>query len=137
MEGRRIFPPLSLLYWIEKELRTEKYSFLLKATCEEGKMSYSEKTTNLDSLANISGAYFLTPKHGVSFSALVSAIEDLTATAKSKIAMIRSKGSAMSISDMFDLQMAMNRLSQLSEMSTSVISAMNSTITSMAKNVAR
>lgn len=81
-------------------------------------------------------AYFASKK-GVSFSALVAAIEDLTASAKSKIATIRSKRSAMSIADMFDLQMAMNRLSQLSEMSTSVISAMNSSIASMAKNVAR
>jgi len=98
---------------------------------------YTSKDTNLDILSGIGGAYFTAPKKGVSFSALVSAIEDLTAIAKSKIAMIRSKGSAMSIADMFDLQMAMNRLSQLSEMSTSVISAMNSTITGMAKNVAR
>jgi len=84
-----------------------------------------------------SGAYFTAEKKGVSFSALVAAIEDLTAVAKSKIAMIRSKRSAMSIADMFDLQMAMNRLSQLSEMSTSVISSMNTSISSMAKNVAR
>jgi len=98
---------------------------------------YSSPDTQLDTLSGISGAYFLAPKKGVSFSALVSAIEDLTAVAKSKIAMIRSKRSAMSIADMFDLQMAMNRLSQLSEMSTSVISSMNSAITSMAKNVGR
>jgi len=96
---------------------------------------YQSPDTQLDQLSGIGGAYFTATKKGLSFSALVSAIEDLTATAKSKIAMIRSKRSAMSIADMFDLQMAMNRLSQLSEMSTSVISSMNSAITSMAKNV--
>jgi hypothetical protein len=96
---------------------------------------YHSPTTNLDTLTGVSGAYFVAPKKGVSFSALVSAIEELTAVAKSKIAMIRSKRSAMSISDMFDLQMSMNNLSQLSEMSTSVISSMNSSITSMAKNI--
>jgi len=102
-------------------------------------MSTWNRDTPLDTSGTgyvVSGAY-LVGKKGVSFSALVSAIEDLTAVAKSKIAMIRSKRSAMSIADMFDLQMAMNRLSQLSEMSTSVISAMNSSIASMAKNVAR
>jgi hypothetical protein len=98
---------------------------------------YQSPTTQLDTLSGVSGAYFQAAKKGVSFSALVSAIEDLTAVAKSKIAMIRSKRSAMSIADMFDLQMAMNRLSQLSEMSTAVISSMNGAITSMAKNVGR
>lgn len=100
-------------------------------------MSYTSPNTNLDNITAASGAYFTAAKKGVNFSALVSAIEDLTAVAKSKIAMIRSKRSAMSIADMFDLQMAMNRLSQLSEMSTSVISSMNNSISSMAKNVAR
>jgi hypothetical protein len=41
----------------------------------------------------------------------------------------------MSIADMFDLQMAMNKLQQFSEMSTSVLSAMNGSINSMARNV--
>ena len=78
---------------------------------------------------------WLADRKGVTFSVLVDAIEDLTQIAKSKIAMIRSKKSAMSIADMFDLQMAMNKLSQFSEMSTSVISAMNSALTSMARNL--
>lgn len=71
----------------------------------------------------------------VMFSYLVDTIEYLTAVAKSKIAQIRSQRSAMSIADMFDLQMAMNKLSQFSELSTSVISAMNTSINSMARNV--
>jgi hypothetical protein len=96
---------------------------------------YQSPSTQLDTTLG-AGAY-LSAKKGISFSALVYAIEDLTAVAKSKIAMIRSKRSAMSIADMFDLQMAMNRLSQLSEMSTAVISSMNSAVTSMAKNVGR
>ncbi|MBV9942226.1 MAG: DUF5407 family protein [Solirubrobacterales bacterium] len=41
----------------------------------------------------------------------------------------------ISISDMFEMQMLMNRLSQLSEMATSVASATNSAIASMARNV--
>ncbi len=80
-------------------------------------------------------AGYLKSKQGVQFSVLVDEIERLTAVAKSKIAQIRSKKSAMSIADMFDLQMAMNKLSQFSEMSTSIISAMNTAINSMARNV--
>jgi len=76
-----------------------------------------------------------TTKLNVAFKVLVDEIEQLTAMAQSKIAQIRSKGSAMSIGDMFDLQMAMNKLQQFSEMSTSVISAMNTSINSMARNV--
>ena len=78
---------------------------------------------------------WLADRKGISFSVLVDMIEDLTQIAKSKIAMIRSKKSAMSIADMFDLQMAMNKLSQFSEMSTSVITAMNTALSSMARNI--
>lgn len=72
---------------------------------------------------------------GVEFSFLVDALGELTAIAKSKIAVIRSKKSAMSIADMFDLQMAMNKLSQFSEMSTSVVSATNTAANSVARNM--
>ena len=50
------------------------------------------------------------PQQGIDFSVLVDTMNLLTAIAKSKIAIIRSKKSAMSIADMFDLQMAMNKL---------------------------
>lgn len=53
----------------------------------------------------------------------------------SKLEQIKAAGSQISISDMFELQIKMNRLSQLSEMSTSVVSAANSSIMSMARNV--
>ncbi|MBS0655064.1 MAG: DUF5407 family protein [Verrucomicrobia bacterium] len=71
----------------------------------------------------------------IQFSYLVNTINLLTSIAKSKIATISSKKSAMSIADMFDLQMAMNQLSQFSEMSTSVISAANTSIMSLARNI--
>ena len=93
-------------------------------------------TPTPDPWASISPATkWLSDRKGMTFSVLVDMIEDLTQIAKSKIAMIRSKKSAMSIADMFDLQMAMNKLSQFSEMSTSIISAMNSALTSMARNL--
>lgn len=78
---------------------------------------------------------YLKGKQQVFFSYLVDTIDYLTEIAKSKINSIRSQRSAMSIADMFDLQMAMNKLSQFSEMSTSIISAMNTSIGSMARNV--
>jgi len=69
------------------------------------------------------------------FSSLIDVIEGMSNVVKSKIAMIQAQKSAMSIGDMFDLQMAMNRLSQFSEMSTAVIAAMNTSIGSMARNI--
>lgn len=85
--------------------------------------------------ATISGGWLANPQLGLEFSVLVSTINDLTSVAKSKIAIIRSKKSAMSIADMFDLQMAMNKLTQFSEMSTSVISAMNTSVNDIARNM--
>lgn len=78
---------------------------------------------------------YLKPKQQVFFSYLVDTIEYLTSIAKSKIGAIRTQRSAMSIADMFDLQMSMNKLSQFSELSTSIISAMNTSIGSMARNI--
>ena len=43
----------------------------------------------------------------------------------------------VNISDMFAMQMQMNRLSQLSEMSTSVVSAANNAIKAMAQHLGR
>lgn len=86
---------------------------------------------------NVSPSFagWLANKTQARFSFLVDTIEELTLVAKSKIARIRSQKSAMSIADMFDLQMAMNKLSQFSEMSTSIINAMNTAINNMARNV--
>jgi len=85
--------------------------------------------------ATITQGWLFKPQQGIEFSYLVDQINLLTAIAKSKIAQIRSKKSAMSIADMFDLQMAMNKLTQFSEMSTSVISSMNTSIMSISRNM--
>ena len=45
------------------------------------------------------------------------------------------KGSDVSVEDMFEMQMLMNQYSQLSEMSSSVMSSANAAISSMARNV--
>lgn len=72
---------------------------------------------------------------GFSAKVLFQVINDATVSAKAKLSSIKSRTSAISIGDMFEMQMLMNHLSQLSEMSTSVVSASNSAIASMARNV--
>jgi Family of unknown function (DUF5407) len=72
---------------------------------------------------------------GFNVKILFQVINNATASAKAKLSSIKSRNSAISIGDMFEMQMLMNHLSQLSEMSTSVVSASNSAIASMARNV--
>ena len=79
--------------------------------------------------------FTFSPRTGVDKNPLVDLIVDITQNAKDKIQKINDLSSTASIGDMFDLQMIMNRLSQISEMSSSVISASNSAIMSMARNV--
>jgi hypothetical protein len=71
----------------------------------------------------------------IQFSPLVQMINFLSQQAVSMIATIRSQQSSMSIADMFSLQMAMNKLSQFSEMSTDIVSAVNTSALSMARNI--
>ena len=70
-----------------------------------------------------------------SMEALIEVVETSTIDAKEKLEDIKARRSAISIADMFDMQMLMNHLSQMSEMSTSVVNAANSAIVSMARNV--
>jgi hypothetical protein len=72
---------------------------------------------------------------GFSINFLISVVNDATVSAKAKLETIKSRRSSISIADMFDMQMLMNHLSQLSEMSTAVVSASNTAIGSMARNV--
>lgn len=72
---------------------------------------------------------------GFSVKALFAVINDATISAKAKLSSIKSRRSSISIGDMFEMQMLMNHLSQLSEMSTSVVSASNSAIGSMARAI--
>jgi len=66
---------------------------------------------------------------------LIGIVNDATVSAKRKLEILKARRSSISIADMFDMQMLMNHLSQLSEMSTSVVSASNTAISSMARNV--
>lgn len=72
---------------------------------------------------------------GVSVDFLKEVVNNATQEVKNKLDKIKNNKSAISIGDMFEMQMLMNHLSQLSEMSTSVVSSMNSSISSMARNV--
>lgn len=112
-----------------QEIELQEIEFKSRAPLMSSSSGYTDPWTNLGT------AKWFDKKIGLQFSYLVDAIEQLTVIAKSKIAMIRSQKSSMSIADMFDLQMAMNRLSQFSEMSTSIISSMNTAINAMARNV--
>lgn len=77
----------------------------------------------------------MTDREAFNMNTLVQIVTNATTSAKTKLDNIKARGSAISIGDMFDMQMLMNHLSQLSEMSTSVVSASNTAILSMARNV--
>lgn len=72
---------------------------------------------------------------GFNVNFLIGVVNDATISAKQKLEILKARRSSISIADMFDMQMLMNHLSQLSEMSTSVVSASNTAISSMARNV--
>lgn len=72
---------------------------------------------------------------GFDINFLIGVISNATVSAKTKLEILQARGSAISIADMFDMQMLMNHLAQLSEMSTSIVSAANTSIASMARNV--
>lgn len=72
---------------------------------------------------------------GFSVRALFSVVNAAVVSAQTKLLEIQRLRSSVSIGDMFEMQMLMNHLSQLSEMATNVVSASNSAIQSMARNV--
>lgn len=86
-------------------------------------------------MANTSGYGGGNVQSGFSVSKLFRIIADATISAKTKLSSIQNRRSSISIGDMFEMQMLMNHLAQLSEMATAVVSASNSAISSMARNV--
>ena len=75
------------------------------------------------------------PTNKLSLQTLVQIIDRATSSAQAKISRIQSNASAVSIGDMFEMQILMNNLSQMSEMSTAVVAASNSAIKTMATNI--
>jgi hypothetical protein len=78
-----------------------------------------------------------TPTNAIGFNIndLLQIVSDATTNAQTKIDAINNEGQNISIGDMFDMQMFMNKLAQLSEMCTSVVNASHTAISSMARNV--
>jgi len=72
---------------------------------------------------------------GFDIQALLQIVNSSTNATQSHLNAINAQGQNISIGDMFEMQMMMNKLSQLSEMSTAVVNASNSSIQSMARNV--
>ena len=69
------------------------------------------------------------------FSMLLEIIDVKQEDVKAKLEAIREAKSSISIADMFDMQMRMNKLSQFSEMCTSIVGASNTALLSMARNL--
>lgn len=72
---------------------------------------------------------------GFSVKSLFNVVNNAVVSAKTKLVEIQSQRSSISIGDMFEMQMLMNHLSQLSEMSSDVVSASNQAITRMAQAI--
>jgi hypothetical protein len=102
---------------------------------QEVEMTSGGYTNLYDGLTSLTQGILGGAQQSVAFGPLIDIINHLTNDVKSKIGIIRSKRSAMSIADMFDLQMMMNKLSQMSELSTSMLTAMNTSVLSMCRNM--
>ena len=61
--------------------------------------------------------------------------DDSAASADQRILQADASKEAVTVGDMFEMQMLMNQLAQLSELSTAVVSADNQAIKSSARNV--
>jgi len=72
---------------------------------------------------------------GFNVGELFKVVNDAVSSAKVKLLEIKNRSSAISIGDMFEMQMLMNHLSQLTEMSTNVVGAAHSAILGMARNL--
>jgi len=66
---------------------------------------------------------------------LFDIVNSAVISAKGKLATISQNRSSINIGDMFEMQMLMNKLSQVSEMATNVVSAGQTAVMSMARNV--
>ncbi len=71
----------------------------------------------------------------IDFSMMLKIVAKQQSSVLEKLSAIKKRASSISIADMFDLQMQMNKLSQFSEMSTSVVGAANSAISTMARGI--
>lgn len=66
---------------------------------------------------------------------LLNTVNRQTAQIQGQLKTLQSKGDNLTVSDMFEMQMLMNKQSQLSEMSSSVMAAIHSSIMSPARAI--
>jgi len=81
---------------------------------------------------------FLTP--GIAgtnfgFKPLLALTDQVSNDVKQQLALLQSKQSAVSITDMLQMQMLMNHLSQMSEMAASVVQALNTSMNSLTRGI--
>ncbi|MBN4067002.1 DUF5407 family protein [Simkania negevensis] len=76
---------------------------------------------------------------GINFNNLISALESYTTTVEGKIKGFSTpsaaKGGTVSLKQMFELQLSMNKLSQFIAAATNVLSAMNTGMSQVAQNI--
>ena len=73
--------------------------------------------------------------NGFNVEDLFNSVNEATQAVNDKLKKLQQKGENISIADMLEIQTLMNKLSQLSEITTGVVRASNSAISSMARNV--
>ena len=110
---------------------------LMRLDPEHGRKYFNEYLEKIVPEGPLSASQALQEVAQITFSenALFHAIAEATKGVERKLQELQSKGDKVTLEDMFKMQMLMNHLSQLSEMSTNVVSASNSAISSMARNV--
>ncbi len=77
----------------------------------------------------------ISDRDSFSLTALVNMIGDANTSAITKLGVIQNQGSSISIANMFDMQMVMNRLTQYTEMSSSVVAAANTAMGTLSRNI--
>ncbi len=72
---------------------------------------------------------------GIQCEELVAIINEEMCKVKDQVRALKAQGDQVSIGDMFELQMRMNHLSQISEAGTQFVSATHQALISMARNL--
>jgi len=76
-----------------------------------------------------------TPEASFSLTQLLDLVNQVSNDAKQKLNSISQQKSSVSIGDMFSMQMLMNHLSQMGEMSSAVVSAINTAFNSLTRGI--
>jgi len=110
---------------------------LVRLDPEHGGKYFSEYIDKIVPEGPLTAQQAIAEASQISFSvnSIDQSVRDATEAVKAKLKQLQTKGENISIADMFEMQLMMNRLSQLSEMSSAVVSASNSAISSMARNI--